>query len=112
VARLLLSPNHRHIGQFHTMNNGYDLLRFHEVADLLGEVLGEPVSYDCSPEAFRQTYAFMGERALGIIAAFFAYEERNEVVWARNDFVERMIGRKPKTLREWLLEHREYFLAD
>lgn len=111
VARLLLSPNHRHIGQFHTMNNGHDLLRFHEVAELLGEVLGEPVSYDSSPEAFRQTYAFMGEKALGIIAAFFAYEESNEVVWARNDFVERMIGRKPKTLREWLIEHREYFLA-
>lgn len=109
VARLFLSDNHRHIGQFHTMNNGHDLLRFHEVADLLSEVLGEPVSYDSSPESFRQAYAFMGEQTLNIISAFFAYEESNEVVWARNDFVERMIGRKPKTLREWLIEHRDYF---
>ncbi|MDX3109961.1 hypothetical protein ACIBO5_52375 [Nonomuraea angiospora] len=28
---------------------------------------------------------------------FLEYERENEVVWARNDFVERMLGRKPRT---------------
>lgn len=52
IGRLFLSDNHRHIGQFHTMNNGHDLKRFHEVADLLGDVIGEPVAYDSSREGF------------------------------------------------------------
>lgn len=111
AARLFLSDNHRHIGQFHTLNNGHDLLRFHEVADLLGEVLGEPVAYDSSREAFFATYAFMGELMLNQIWNFFQYEQDNEVVWARNDFVERTLGRKPTTLREWLTEHREMLLG-
>jgi hypothetical protein len=36
---------------------------------------------------------------------FLEYERENEVVWARNDFVERMLGRKPRTVRDWLQEH-------
>jgi hypothetical protein len=39
------------------------------------------------------------------------YEQDNEVVWALNDFVERTIGRKPTTLREWLIEHRDVILG-
>lgn len=111
VGRLFLSDNQRHIGQFHTMNNGHDLLRFHEVAELLSEVLGQPVDYDGSRQAFYETYAFMGQKTLDVIWGFFKYEQDNEVVWARNDFVERMIGRKPTTLRQWLVEHRDLFLA-
>lgn len=112
AGRLFLSRNHRHIGQFHTLNNGHDLMRFHEVAELLSEVLGEPVSYDSSREAFFAAYAFMGEPKLNQIWNFFQYEQDNEVVWARNDFVERTLGRKPTTLREWLIEHRDMLLPD
>lgn len=49
----------------------------------------------------------MGEPTLNVIWDFFEYERDNEVVWALNDFVERTIGRKPTTSREWLIEHRE-----
>lgn len=111
AGRLFLSSNHRHIGQFHTLNNGHDLMRFHEVEELLSEILGEPVAYDSSREAFFETYAFMGEPVLNQIWEFFQYEQDNEVVWARNDFVERTLGRKPTTLREWLIEHRDILLA-
>jgi hypothetical protein len=41
---------------------------------------------------------------------FFEYERENEVVWSRNDFVERTLGRKPRTLREWLAEHAQPLL--
>jgi hypothetical protein len=36
---------------------------------------------------------------------FLEHERENEVVRARNDFVERMLGRKPRTVRDWLQEH-------
>jgi hypothetical protein len=42
---------------------------------------------------------------------FLEYERENEVVWARNDFVERMLGRKPRTVRDWLQEHARLLLA-
>lgn len=38
-------------------------------------------------------------------------EEQNEVVWAPNKFVKLTIGRKPVTVREWLVEHREALLS-
>lgn len=112
AGRLLLSDNHRHIGQFHTMNNGHDLLRFHEVAALMSEAFGEPIGYDGSRETFFAVYGqFMGPVA-EILWNFFQYEQDNEVVWARNDFVERTLGRKPTTLREWLIEHRAQVLGE
>ena len=111
AARLFLSDNHRHIGQFHTINNGHDILRFHEVADMLSQLWGEPIAYDDSKEAFFAAYPQMGEKAQRLWD-FFQYEQDNEVVWARNDFAERMLGRKPLTLREWLVEHREALLHE
>ena len=110
AARLFLSDNHRHIGQLHTLNNGHDILRFEDVARLMSEVWNEPISYDSSKESFFTTYAGMGPRRQ-YLWDFFQYEQDNEVVWARNDFVERMLGRKPTTLRDWLVEHRDVILG-
>jgi hypothetical protein len=42
---------------------------------------------------------------------FLEYERENEVVWARNDFVERMLGRKPRTVRDWLQDQPRLLLA-
>lgn len=110
AGRLLLSNNQRHISQFHTMNNGNDLLRFSDVAEIMTEVWGVKITYESSREAFLKEY---GQR-LGPVAQrlldFFDYEEQNEVVWAPNKFVELMIGRKPTTVREWLLEHKDALL--
>jgi hypothetical protein len=30
---------------------------------------------------------------------FLEYERENEVVWARNDFVKRILGRKPRSVK-------------
>ena len=111
AGRLFLSDNPRHIGQFHTMNNGHDMLRFAEVAAMMSEIWGEPIAHDGSREGFFAAYAAMGERRLQYLWDFFAYEAANDVVWARNDFMERMLGRKPVTLAEWLAEHRERILG-
>lgn len=110
AGRLLLSDNPRHIGQFHTINNGHDILRFSEVAKLMTELWGEPIGHDGSREAFFAAYAEMGADTLQRMWDFFQYEAANDEVWARNDFMERILGRKPKTLAEWLLEHRDRLL--
>lgn len=110
AGRLFLSDNHRHIGQFHTMNNGHDILRFQEVAAMMSQLYGEPIGYDSTREGFYAEYAFMGPMR-DQLWNFFQYEQDNEVVWARNDFVERTLGRKPVTLQEWLIEHRKLVLG-
>lgn len=109
AGRLFLSDNHRHIGQFHTMNNGHDLMRFSDVAELMTEVFGEKITHDGSKETFFREYEEIGDLR-SILWEFFEYERDNEVVWARNDFVERTLGRKPITLREWLREHARQLL--
>ncbi len=110
-ARLLLSDNHRHIGQFHTLNNGQDILRFQQVASLMSELWGEPIGYDGTRESFFARYAHIGPR-LEILWEFFQYEQDNEVAWARNDCLEQILGRKPTSLREWLIEHRDVLLGN
>ncbi|OBJ99960.1 NAD(P)H-binding protein [Mycobacterium sp. 1245852.3] len=110
AGRLFLSDNHRHIGQFHTLNNGHDLMRFSDVAEVMSEVFGEKVTHDGSKEAFFTAYAHLGELR-NVLWDFFEYERANEVVWARNDFVERTLGRKPVTVRAWLQEHAQALLA-
>ncbi|MEU6371593.1 NAD(P)H-binding protein [Streptomyces sp. NPDC046909] len=110
AGRLFLSDNHRHIGQFHTLNNGHDLKRYSDVAELMSEVFGEEITHDGSKEGFLRAYDRFGVRPASELWDFFTYEEENEVVWARNDFVERTIGRKPLTLREWLKDNASALL--
>lgn len=110
AGRLFHSDNHRHIGQFHTLNNGHDLMRYSDVAALMTELLGEPITHDGSKQAFHETYAHLGHRR-DHLWDFFEYEKANEVVWARNDFVERTLGRKPMAFREWIKEHAQLLLA-
>ncbi|KAH8623559.1 NAD(P)-binding protein [Alternaria alternata] len=108
AGQLLLSHDAKHIGQFHTMNNGADWLEFHEIAVILGDVLGGHIPYDDSEESFVRFYEpILGPFAVKSMWHFFKFEQANEVCWALNNFVERTIGRKPKTVREWLVEHRE-----
>jgi uncharacterized protein YbjT (DUF2867 family) len=110
AGRLFLSDNHRHIGQFHTLNNGHDLMRFSDVAEVMSEVFGEKITHDGSKEAFLNAYTHLGE-IRHVLWDLFEYERANEVVWARNDFVERTLGRQPVTVRAWLQEQAEALLA-
>jgi len=38
---------------------------------------------------------------------FFKFEQANEEQWALNNFVERILGRKPTTVRGWIVEHKD-----
>lgn len=94
------------------MNNGHDLMRYRDVAELMSEVYGEPITFDGSKEAFFGAFGAMMGPAADYLWQYMQYEQDNETVWARNDFVERILGRKPKTLREWLIEHRAQVLGE
>ena len=112
AARILLSPNHRHIGQYYHIDNGHDLMRFSAVAAAMSEVLGGRITHDGTPETFMRELGPHFNRQLGDPRAadyflhYFNFEYENETVWRRTDFAETILGRKPTTLRAWLQEHR------
>lgn len=108
AGKLFLSDNAKHIGAFHTMNNGQDWLTFREVAGIISEVFGEPIAYDGSFEAFSEFYTpIMGPDVVQRLWHFFKFEEANEEIWALNNFVERTLGKKPTSVQGWLLEHKD-----
>ncbi|KAJ4263290.1 hypothetical protein NW762_006108 [Fusarium torreyae] len=110
AGRLFLSDNVRHVGAFHNMNNGYDWLKFEEITGILSEVIGEPITYDGSYDSFIAFYGpIMGEKA-DRLWNFFKFEQANEESWSLNNFVERILGRKPTTMRGWILEHKDELL--
>jgi uncharacterized protein YbjT (DUF2867 family) len=118
AARLMLSDDARHIGQFYTLNNGDTPLRTSEVAKLMTEVFLRRIHHDGSREALDEYFKPLVEAGLlppqvpEYLWNFFQYEEANAPVWVPNQFLERVLGRKPTTLRAWLQEHRQRFDQD
>lgn len=111
AGRILLSDNHRHIGQFHTLNNGQDLLNYAQIADLMTQVWGEKITFEGSKEAVISEYMDSYGPIFPKLWDFFQMEQDNEEVWALNDFMERTLGRKPISLREWLRENKRELLG-
>ena len=111
AGRLFLSEDGRHIGQFHSLNNGHDLLQFQEVAQLMSTIWGEPIAYDGTKAGFFEAYASAGKERLQYLWDFFEYIRANEFIYARSDFVERIIGRKPTTLASWIKENKNKLLG-
>ncbi|TAL01146.1 MAG: hypothetical protein EPO08_11295 [Rhodospirillaceae bacterium] len=113
AARILLSDNHRHLYQFHTLNNGSDSLYMNDIVNLMSDVVQCKIAYDSSKEGFLSVMEPIAK--LGYIPAtlaeylwnFTRYEDQSDVAWSLNDCLERILGRKPNTMRAWLQEHRE-----
>lgn len=118
AARLLLSEDARHIYQFYTLNNGEEPRSASDVAALMEEVLLRKIPHDPTKEAFIAFFkplvdgGAMPPHFPDYLWDFFEYEAANATVWVPNQFMERTLGRKPNTLRAWLMEHRAMFLPD
>ncbi|WP_049976425.1 NmrA family NAD(P)-binding protein [Azospirillum sp. B506] len=118
AARLILSDDARHVGQFYTLNNGEAPLRTSEVARMMSEVFLRRIRHDGSREALDGYFKPLVDSGLvppGVpdyLWNFFLYEEANAPVWVPNQFLERTLGRKPGTLRTWLQEHRHHFSVE
>ena len=104
----LLDP--RHSGRTYTLT-GPETLSAHEQAAVLGEILGRAVPlHDLSPEERREQLlaAGLGEAYADglVIAARFIQNGGNDVV---TEDVREVLGRAPRTYREWVVDHREAF---
>lgn len=116
AAALLLSPNHRHIGQIYHLDNNGDVMWLDELAALMTEVLGEEIRYDGSDETFLRLNG-EGMKAYSkrqdadqFGLDLFQFEKDNDTLWRKSDIVEYLSGRKPVTLRDWLAANRAALL--
>lgn len=115
AARLLMHDDARHIGQFHTINNGYDYPTTSDVAAIMSDTFRTPIVHDPSWEAFDEEYGTMLNARQGRPTEsayryqYFQWEYRNWM-WALNSFSETLLGRRPNVFRSWLLEHKQHFV--
>ncbi|MCJ2188445.1 SDR family oxidoreductase [Novosphingobium beihaiensis] len=117
IARVFLSDDARHIGSFHTVNNGYDYPTTKELAQIMSDVFMTPIGSDTSWESFSAEYGAMINARWGrdteVEYRFKHFQyEHDHLLWCLNSFAETILGRRPNTFRSWLQEHRGLFLPD
>lgn len=112
AAKVLLSGDRRHIGAFHTINNGHDLLDAFGAARVMSEFWGKRIDAVDDKEVFVSEYRhLMGESLCNRLWDFLKFEKNHEVFWSLNNFAERILGRKPKNLAQWVQENKAAFVV-
>ena len=106
AARVALAAGTEHHGKSYVLT-GPEASSMTEVAQALGEALNKPVSYVAvEPEKFRQNLLGAGLPPVmaDAIAGWFAYCRAGKAERVTGD-AERLLGRKPRTLREFVQDH-------
>lgn len=117
AARLILAGDDRHLGQTYDLDNGHDVIPWSAVADIFTSVLLRRVAFDPSPAAFLKHVAPAYVRKMGFDDAadyfleYFTWEAHHDLAWRGTDFVERVLGRRPKTLRAWIEQNAAIFIS-
>jgi len=111
VAAAVLRDPSRHANQAYTLT-GPQSLTFHQVADIVSRVIGKPVKYiDVPRDAARQAMISGGMpewQAEGISQLMDDYRA-GKMSAVTND-VERITGKKPRTVEEFATENRSAFV--
>lgn len=84
---------------------------------VMSDVWRETIVHDASKESFIREYGAALDQRYGEAAGaeyhwrYLELEQSNNIVWSLNNLAERILDRKPNTLRAWLHEHRPVFLG-
>lgn len=106
AAHIIMHGSDRHIHQLYHLNNGSDHLHFSEIAEMMSDVLQERIVYNDTMGFWdkRMGYKYVnlfGEGADRYFKAYYEFEQKYQFAFHRSDVLERILGRKPKTLRAW-----------
>lgn len=117
AARLLIEGPARHAGRYYEFNSGEPARRFSEVAALMSEVTGETIAYDPTPAAFLDALGPVlreitgDDRAARYFIVNWEMERDHQAAFVGSPFAERILGRPPRTLRQWMEIHRAELLG-
>jgi uncharacterized protein YbjT (DUF2867 family) len=113
AGEILLHTDGSFVGTTTHLDNGIDLLKFAEVAKLIGEVLDEPIGFDDTPEKFKEVNgdilrAWVGrDDAPDYYIEYFRWEADVAHTFRTTDVVQRLLGRPAKSLRQWFEENQQ-----
>jgi len=117
-AALLMSDDHRHIGQSYHLDNGHDILTFDELAELMSDVFDETIAFDGSDRAF-VNLKHMGDIDTDVdpplikedyFVTYSQFEQDNQTAWRKTDIVEYLTGKKANRLADWLADNKDAIL--
>ncbi len=101
-----------HVGKTYTLT-GPEALNFSEIAGILGDIIGKPVKYVHVPYQAAKagmtksgTPAWLAEDMVRLMQSWG--NGKGSIV---SNYVEKLTGRKPISLQEFFLKHRNRFLA-
>ncbi len=106
VAHIMTDPNPaQHYGQCYDITGPDPVLTFHDVARIIGEVIGQPVVYnDCDPKAFQEAIRpfHRNQWHSDAVARLFAEIADGRTPGHKTDTFQKIMGRPGRTLKEYL----------
>jgi NAD(P)H dehydrogenase (quinone) len=104
AAKVLTDPVEEHVGREYRLT-GATRYSYADVADLLSEILGQPVTYTDDDTTLRRV---MGDN-FPTLMTYFKHETRDYGKVPSTDTVARLLGRPQITLRDYLVANQELF---
>lgn len=105
AARILASDAALHVGHEYLLT-GTERIDFTQLAELLGEVIGEPVTMVDDDQPLRTA---TGE-AFDLLMTYFRHETRDYLDIPVTDSFAQLTGRPPMALRDYLIANRTLFI--
>ena len=106
VAHVMTDANPaQHYGQCYDITGPDPVLTFHDVARIIGEVIGQPVVYnDCDPKAFQEAIRpfHRNQWHSDAVARLFAEIADGRTPGHKTDTFQKIMGRPGRTLKEYL----------
>jgi uncharacterized protein YbjT (DUF2867 family) len=106
IAHVLTDPESaRHHGQCYDITGPDPVMNFHQVAQAIGEAIGQPVAYDdCDPKAFQAAIRpfHRNEWHSDAVARLFAEIADDRTPGHRTDTFQKIMGRPGRSLKEYL----------
>jgi uncharacterized protein YbjT (DUF2867 family) len=106
LAHIMTDPNSaQHHGQCYDITGPDPVMTFHDVAKVIGEVIGQPVVYDdCDPKAFQEAIRpyHRNQWHSDAVARLFAEIANGATPGHKTDTFQKIMGRPGRSLREYL----------
>ena len=106
IARILTDADSTpHYGQCYDITGPDPVMNFHQVAQAIGEVIGQKVVYDdCDPKAFQEMIRpfHRNQWHSDAVARLFAEIANNRTPGHKTDTFQKIMGRPGRSLKEYL----------
>ncbi len=111
AGKLLVSDDHRHIHHTYDLDNGHDWVTNQELSKIVAEELNIDLGFvGHDLEEYERIVSQHPVKRFGVgMMEYSGYEWEFAPWFYLSDTLERLLGRKPLTMREWLREHGDQF---